>query len=1148
MEMDFLQSKCIFVKEEESKVNLLNFDLQALHEHYISHNKAKLVPAGNLVSVSVKEGYQGDVKQLPCGARSLLVHPETGRIYARGVNKFFSLSELAAKRDFRQDWWKDAALWGRNERHFKVYVQRKIAGFAISVFSEDGERLSIMSKHSVDGPHVEIARGVLYSSTSSTQRQSMAYHLHAWNATASCECICLAKDYLHPVLEDERFDNRLVLFSIQLSQLAERSIDPKYLPWLARLWGLECVPQLRIGSQKELVEIIFSLSTSWSPTILWEKSEKKPVLDTCASNSIQTLPSWQRELAEGIVLVFAEEIPKSISEFRLPSCVEGLKNGDTPNTSGSDSYFIQSCSATGSSSSSSDTLCLVPDECWMRVIRLKVKTLRYICMRNFRSLLRRESHCQCFLMHYVLVEWATGSYNNSLPFESDEEELAALLERCGVQILWDAFFSYMSRHSRFWYRDALWSVGKALNHLLAVTIREGNQEHYAPITLVILCGLPGSGKSTFAKALLQDLGFRNSVYSVAVHISRDRIYQRITQKIFGECRSGCSPSKHQLRRVEQKVHTETVLSLRRAIQLSMLTEFPVFVVLDACNSTPSARSYWRSILPPAIHYSAIVHVYCSDRSELQRRLLQRASHERLSHPDVAQRALYAVEKNFVQPPSVLLPTQGALEESNIPVYHFDTVSACPSTNASASYLPVGMPANEGMKQLNADLLKFRSLGFPFLQRNMGKEGIEHKWDPPAMVIMDEKDVECEIEARKKLMCSSLLNIETFSPRTRLLLSPSSYSCEAGKNVLSSSSAWSIQLQLFMGFADLQSIGASALSAYLKWTENQNSKVKKSAEETFVGGSTRLWFRAVRPHRFFTKLKERVTEMWRGKESDKRFPGMISSTICAGQPYWLKGWLSLDGKRAAHSEGVSVSSSPIQERFTRFSSHPNQHQLALPEKLEVTDSFALLSSALLSRFSEMTGQPHVTLYYSKVKGECVNINRSHDIDFKSGTSSKTMESIDGFLRSHNLYLGKIIEGEITDLLIDRFAWVFKVRLIDEKGGGQQNSGISASVEWVNQLECTSMDASEAKGRVSTLPGNNHVCIPLHITLGTAAGVPFSYAGEMFSKFEKWQKENIQLASAQKSLTAKRSRQKYHNFLHIQLSSPIPFSGTVISKGL
>lgn len=1138
--MENLLNKCVFLREEQSEAHSSAIDLKSLDELYVSKNKAKFIPAGNYVSVSVKEGFQEDVKTLPCGARSLLVHPETGNIQARGVNKFFSLSELSIKSHLPVDWTRDAALWRGDKQRFEVYVQRKMAGFSVSFFSGNGKDLSIMSKHSVEGHHVEIAKKVLSSCTSNLQRQTMAHHLHVLNATASCECISLSEDFFHPVLEDERYDNQLVLFSIQLNMVAERSIDPQDLNTYAFLWGLKCVPQLRVCSQEELERIIFAVAAHWNPAIDFENTEKQCTADFSKIKDLQELETTKEKLAEGVVLVFAESA--SLPPFGTCPGIskEAVIHTPIANENVCESSATPFSRRNSPFSPSSEILTVSMSPRWMRLTRLKVKTPRYICMRNFRSLLLQESKCRSFLMHYVLLEWSNTKNSTEFSFRNGEEEMQVTVERCGVHALCTAFFSYFSHYSRTFYRDAVWSIGCAVDHLLKVTEKEVIQESYAPISFIILCGLPGSGKSTFAKKFLGELGICGFPrHSVAVTISRDRVYQQVKEEACRVCENESSLSKHQLRRLEQKVHTELVRALQGVIQLSAYTDGRVIVVLDACNSTPAARKFWRDVLPRSIDYCAIVHICCSDRSELQNRLCQRLSHERLSNPETAQRAFYAVEKKFVVPPFSLLSSQSAAKESNVPVYHVETASTPSTTTFGKSFSSSVLNTSEGMKQLVASVFGGAPLESSYFQKESAREWKEAEGQQTSMKEIDEKGIQSEVDAHISVYCSSLLNIDCFSSNTLKRLHSRSL---LGRSKGNSASFYLIQLKLSVSLSELQEMGVRMLLEHLQDKILPKVTDISDIERTAAAINSVRWTSNLGICLLARRVKEKVVGAWHKKEANT-VPSIIPTGIRTGHPYWLGGWLGFEAERNRRGCSTCSSTSSLQERDSVVG-HQNHREEKQMTQQKLLQCISHLGSVLSSRFSKTPSLPHVTLCHSggdAASSKAIHYTTTHSDE----CSSSQEETLVKFLNNHNLHIGKVLRGEITDLLIDRYAWVFKVRLFCDKMENEPNTEVPSTTEWVNQVSTATEEVSNMEKKTRGVEYEKPTSIPLHITLGTVPEVPSSYAGEMFSKFEEWDKENSELAYAQKSLSAKRSRQKYHNFLQLHLFSPLPFSGTINS---
>lgn len=585
--MEKLIKACRFAAEESfgalelSPVKCVTKEgLESLHA-LIGKGHAKMTPVGGEnVSVVVNERHQGDVDTLFCGARSLIIHKGTGEIQVRGINKFFSLIDIGV------DWVRDSSLWSCCE---SISAQRKMAGFSVNIFSSDGLSLSVMSKHSLDGPHVLIAKRILDFSVSLAFQREMARDLFALDATASCECISLEDDPFHPTMENKAYDQHLVLYAIQRNQLAEISLCDSGVLSYSKKWGILCVPQKRISTVEVLQQVIQIVTSEWSPR-----------LDFCSENE-------EEVVGEGVVLVLSMA---SVHDTPLPK-LDDQKSGEEREFS--------------DFSSSSQ---------WKKLVRIKVKTPQYIALRRFRSLLLSETPSSALIIHSVLMEWATIYQMN--PVEVARSQ--------GVCCLWQQFVDYVEKKSRFLYRDALWCVGQGYHKLVRQTIGEIKSEYEAPIMLVTLCGLPASGKTTVGKNLLKCLGA--SSFDYGLHINRDVVYRRL------ECagsKENTPMSKHQLQQLNRDVHRELIRLLHQVVKLSSFCRKGIIVVFDACNSTPGGRRVWREVLPKVIQKNILVYVECSDEAAVANRLQHRVDHERLKDLEEAQRALYTVRKKFIPP-------------------------------------------------------------------------------------------------------------------------------------------------------------------------------------------------------------------------------------------------------------------------------------------------------------------------------------------------------------------------------------------------------------------------------------------------------------------------------------------------------------------
>ncbi|CCW70101.1 unnamed protein product [Phytomonas sp. Hart1] len=283
--MQRLLEQCWYHKEHvasspisaETVLLSTHLGLRAL-QAYVDRGRARLIDTGEFTSVSVKEGSQSDVQGLPCGARTLLIEKESGEIVVRGVNKFRDIEEVG------DEWVVDEMLWSG----CVVWAQRKLAGFVVTLFSLDGETLGCMSKHVVEGPHVELSRSLLDEVLTKEQQCRLAEKLFRLEASATFECVDIQSDYHHPVLEHPCFNRRLVLLSVQKrSTLAELTLCFTQTQQLAKEFGMLCVPGV-VLLDVEAVRDAIRCVTPWYAMY--------PALKECSI------------LAEGIVLLI--EIPQ----------------------------------------------------------------------------------------------------------------------------------------------------------------------------------------------------------------------------------------------------------------------------------------------------------------------------------------------------------------------------------------------------------------------------------------------------------------------------------------------------------------------------------------------------------------------------------------------------------------------------------------------------------------------------------------------------------------------------------------------------------------------------------------------------------------------------------------------------------------------
>ncbi|KAG5464542.1 hypothetical protein LSCM1_00732 [Leishmania martiniquensis] len=564
--MEALKRACWFEREQvtphATKVET------AVLDDYVARGRATLADVTlsggrDVSSVSVKSPSQGDVKGLPCGARSLLIDYTDGSIVCRGVNKFFDLNEVGG------EWLKDFSLW---TEAYRVWAVRKMAGFIVTLFSLDGVRLDVMSKHALAGPHVEAARELL-EKVSQAHRVRLAGDLYEWGACACFECIQRTQDFQHPVLEAEKFDQQLVLIAVQRrTQLREESLCFSELATVAERWGLSSAPGVAVPNDAAL-HCVFAATASWHATYA--------PFETCPL------------LAEGFVLLI-----------------------ETPG------------------------LTADPAHQWCFPLRLKLKTPKYVVLRAFRSLACGDSQPKRYAYHEALLGWLQPR---------SAAEVRRRVEEAGVHALNSEFESDLLAQQRVRHRDSQETVGEALARLQCMTSLIACPCAQCPLTVVVLCGLPGAGKSTLSVALCRALVSQGeeSPFRFAVHLSRDAA----SRSVAADHDITNASSKHKQRRLRALVHQTLCDQMREVALFATETGQAGLLLVDACNATRESRRIWRQCFPATLHQYEVALVECSDATVMAQRAARRDAHEVLLNAAEAQQALYVVRKKF-QPPSL----------------------------------------------------------------------------------------------------------------------------------------------------------------------------------------------------------------------------------------------------------------------------------------------------------------------------------------------------------------------------------------------------------------------------------------------------------------------------------------------------------------
>ncbi|CAD2213321.1 RNA ligase/AAA domain containing protein, putative [Angomonas deanei] len=554
--MELLAEACLFRHEllapsyEDEPQCIRMMQLQAMARK----GYAKLIPQEGFVSVSVKASEQGKVGKLPCGARTLLLDEKTGAIKVRGVNKFFDLDEVS------RSWMEDNQTW----TSCTVLCQRKLAGFVVTLFSLDGEKLGVMSKHVCGGTHVEVATRLLNKLLSPTQQANLASDLFHMHASASLECIAPTEDYGHPVLECAAYHDQLVLFSVQKTDsIRELAYTYTQVQTLAAWWGLPCVDATVLHSKSDLQYYMDSVGQ-------WDTTRIKPF----------------GEVAEGFVILL--QVPQTDKESQI---------------------------------------------CFP--IRLKLKTTKYITIRALRSLLLGDSNPKVLLYHEAFLQWYTR--------RGSREALLEEIRAKGVYHLCQQFEADLASRKR--ERGESTTVQEGLVEMLRYTSRQVHTAD-APLITVLLCGLPGSGKSTLSRGILQHYTSSESSFHYGVHLCKDEIHA----KLVNERGIDMAANKHKKRRLLAALHKEMQKQVRSVASFCCSSAQPTLLLIDACNATPEARETWINCLGTTRSRVLTVYLMCDSTDVLHARMVARQQHPLIDSPEVAGLALETVVPLFVPPP------------------------------------------------------------------------------------------------------------------------------------------------------------------------------------------------------------------------------------------------------------------------------------------------------------------------------------------------------------------------------------------------------------------------------------------------------------------------------------------------------------------
>lgn len=515
-----------------------------------------------------------------------------------------------------------------------IVAQQKLGGFLVSLFSVDGRAVSIMSKHALSGPHVDMAKTILegqvqqwiVSSPQPSQQHGtlestmsrLAKVLFEKEAVVLCECVDLVNDANHPIIErPARQENGvgeglqyLCCFAVQhrrsrlelaLPALEAARFVGDHLPFIPFVQQTVFVaPNSEAGpSCREAA----STASSPSPLSAFPAFLSRTLLDGCVL-------SWAGGNTEGFVVTM-ECPPPLTSRPAWDDAADGAGRHGTMR--------------------------------WVRPFRIKLKTFRYRITRLLRSCLLGELSASGTdfwaqpAMLQVFVLWMRCN-DISLTTKIFEGEQTPRGTTTWWRTILQNFECCLDAHATATLDNPLLAATMAqvmpnmvgFAHALAALVAPAPSAAATKTSplfgLAMLCGLPGSGKSTLAGDIgaaalsvsptvvagsANEDGAPMSSSLIYVHLERDRYFAAEQAKILDSKRGRGSdvPSSlttRDMKAAQRRAHGAVTVACRRASALAaglsgwrspIALHSNVVIVLDACNATVASRRHWRAEFP-----------------------------------------------------------------------------------------------------------------------------------------------------------------------------------------------------------------------------------------------------------------------------------------------------------------------------------------------------------------------------------------------------------------------------------------------------------------------------------------------------------------------------------------------------------------------
>jgi hypothetical protein len=593
-------------------------------------------------SVSMSERKQREIHNSShCGARTLFVSsPPKNEILLRGANKFFDLQQA-----FHQIESNKQETNNNSNSPVVVIPLRKAAGFFCMFFCDDygenGKTIRCSSKHSLSGIHVDVATKIFLKQ----QHEELAKFLFENKLALLAECVLKSSENFelfssfHPA-----DDNDLLLSSQQESTSSQGEI------FCFALQKMNTVTEWSLNHhdfEEKFLQLAKNTNLKMVPKVEFSNNFESGIL----SQMIRNLVFRATKTASSTTVFCREENSEILQGEGVVLLIDGHKQKGNNNNNQDDGFC--------------------------QPIRLKIKTCQYQTARNFRSLFEEKSSEATTAFSTPLLLAVSIWYSLFLTRTTSSEDSK---KKSWEQLVAD-FFAQNTK------------IDTQNNKILQKLDRDACLRHRAqllnPRFLILLSGLPGSGKSSVSAALKQKLiqhfrsrGEDDDEKNIRISIiERDSFVPLLPE----------GSSKHAQRAARKAAHRGFMRALRhggdehnvdddhddnnsdrRRHLFFSLPKTPHVIIADACHASFGARETTRQCVAP-YRLGITCHLRCTDRKKLVLRILKRKGHRVLKGgEDIGDDAVANIEKAIFDVASAFeVPEEDVFAEGGDPIIRFD---------------------------------------------------------------------------------------------------------------------------------------------------------------------------------------------------------------------------------------------------------------------------------------------------------------------------------------------------------------------------------------------------------------------------------------------------------------------------------------------